>query len=82
MFLKRVYGRLKQVFKIRVPLKLVFCMHVLSWAVDKDGRTQGGFCSSLSARVTYGVRTNVCMLHSFDILQLIFFDILIDKNFL
>jgi hypothetical protein len=35
-------------------------MHVLSWAVDKDGRTRGGFCASLSVRVTYGLRTYIC----------------------
>jgi hypothetical protein len=56
-------------------------MHVLSRAVDKDGRTQDGFCSSLSARVTYGVRTNICSLFSFDIFQPIVFDILIQKIF-
>ena len=54
-------------------------MHVLSWAVDKDGRTQGGFCSSLSSRVTYGVRTNICPLYSFDIFQRKSFVIYIQK---
>jgi hypothetical protein len=57
-------------------------MHVLSWAVDKDGRTQGGFCSNISARVTYGVRTNICSLSSYIVYQSIVYDILIQKIFL
>jgi hypothetical protein len=52
-------------------------MHVLSWAVDKDGRTRGGFCASLSVKVTYGLRTNICSLFSFDIFQKFFFYIFI-----
>jgi hypothetical protein len=44
-------------------------MRVPSWAVDKDGRTQNGFCASLSAKATYGVSINICSKYSFNIFQ-------------